>query len=136
MPNENSQRLIKAERLCSKKLIEELFNKGTVKKFGKTRFHYLPVSREITGFHQVLFSVPGRLFKKASDRNRIRRQLRESYRRNKSILYTNNERGFSYLLAYVYISSYAPVWKELERQVIASINYIVTKDKKNNEPPD
>jgi ribonuclease P protein component len=127
---ENPQKLIKSERLCSKNLIDQLFSKGSVKKFTNIRFHFLGIPLEDSEFHQVLFSVPNRLFKKATDRNRIRRQMKESYRQNKLILYTNSQRDFSYLFAYVYISGYAPAWKELEQQVIASIQFIVNKDKK------
>jgi ribonuclease P protein component len=127
---ENPQKLVKAERLCSKILIDLLFSKGRIKKYSNFRFHFLSIPRESSEFNQVLFSVPNRLFKKATDRNRIRRQLRESYRRNKTVMYTNKQKYFSYLLAYVYISSYAPAWKELEQQVIASMNYVLNLDKK------
>ena len=78
-------------------------------------------------YHQVMFSIPARLIKKATSRNKIRRRLRESYRRNKSSLYSDPGRTLSYLLAYVYISSHMPVQKILEEQVIASLNYLLKK---------
>lgn len=53
---------------------------------------------------QVLISVPKKNFKKAHDRNRIKRQLREVYRKNKSILYnslTSKQQQACFLLGYV-----------------------------------
>ncbi len=120
-----SHSFIKKERLTSKKSIEELFRKGAVKKFRDFRFHYLASSPEITDYHQVLFSVPVKKFRKATQRNRIKRQLRECYRKHKSGLYSNRPLELPYLLAYVYISSYLPEYKELEKQVIASIDHLI-----------
>ncbi len=35
---------------------------------------------------QIAFSVPKRMFKKAVDRNKLKRRMRESYRKNKTLL--------------------------------------------------
>lgn len=61
-----------------------------------------PMREEVPA--QVLISVPKRNFKKAHDRNRIKRQLREIYRKNKSILYdslTSNKQQACFLIGYV-----------------------------------
>ena len=119
-----SQSFIKKERLTSKKQITELFSRGRVKKFRDIRFHYLKSPDESADYHQVLFSVPVKVFKHAVHRNRIKRQLRECFRKNKIELYENQYNGLPYLLAYVYISSYLPVYEELQKQVKASIKLI------------
>lgn len=119
-----TESFIKKERLASKKVIAELFAKGRVKKFRDIRFHFLRAPDESAGYHQVLFSVPARIFKRAVDRNRIKRQLRECYRKNKFELYENQYHGLPYLMAYVYISRYLPVYEELQKQVKASIELI------------
>jgi ribonuclease P protein component len=73
----------KEERLCSKKLIEELFHNGSSFLLYPFRIvwlkHDLPADVPV----QVLINVPKRRFKKAVDRNLIKRRIRESYRLNK-----------------------------------------------------
>ena len=79
----------KAERLCSKKLAEELFLSKQTQQF----FQYpLKASCLFTVTDsdspvQVVFPVAKRSFKRAHDRNGIRRLLRESYRLQKNFLY-------------------------------------------------
>ena len=119
-----TESFIKEARLTSKKIIAELFTRGRIKKYRDIRFHYLMAPDESAGYHQVLFSVPAKVFKRAVDRNRIKRQLRECYRKNKFELYENQYHGLPYLLAYVYISRYLPVYEELQKQVKASIELI------------
>jgi ribonuclease P protein component len=127
--NPESRKFMKSERLSSKKLIGELFKRGQVKKFRNFRLHFLAIPREQSEYHQVLISIPARLIKRATARNTIRRRLRESYRQNKSILYSGQGKTFSYLLAYVYISNYIAIQNTLEDQVIASLDYLVKKEK-------
>jgi ribonuclease P protein component len=77
----------KAERLCSKKIIDKLFQEG------KTIFTY-PVkiiyseTRLTSDFPvQATFSVGKKTFKRAVKRNLIKRRMREAYRLNKSFFY-------------------------------------------------
>lgn len=73
----------KEERLCSKKLIEELFHNGSSFLLYPFRIvwlvHPLPADVPV----QVLINAPKRRFKKAVDRNLIKRRIREVYRLNK-----------------------------------------------------
>ncbi|MCO5260142.1 MAG: ribonuclease P protein component [Crocinitomicaceae bacterium] len=77
----------KEYKLCSKKVIDELFESGQ-----RVNAHPLALTYKFmdktaskTPF-QVVVSVPKRLFKHAVDRNRIKRLIRECMRKNKSIL--------------------------------------------------
>jgi ribonuclease P protein component len=74
----------KEERLCSKKLIEELFHNGSSFLLYPFRIVWLvhPLPAEVPA--QVLINAPKRRFKKAVDRNLIKRRIREAYRLNKS----------------------------------------------------
>ena len=73
----------KEERLCSKKLIEELFHNGSSFLLYPFRLVWLvhPLPAEVPV--QVLINVPKRRFKKAVHRNLIKRRIREVYRLNK-----------------------------------------------------
>jgi ribonuclease P protein component len=73
----------KEERLCSKKLIEELFHNGSSFLLYPFRIVWMvhPLPAEVPV--QVLINVPKRRFKKAVHRNLIKRRIREVYRLNK-----------------------------------------------------
>ncbi len=79
----------KAERLCSKVLINNLFTKGNrvVTQFPfRVIWQYVPENTfEFPA--QVMVSVSKRTFAHATDRNKIKRQLRELYRLSKPSLY-------------------------------------------------
>jgi ribonuclease P protein component len=74
----------KEERLCSKKLIEELFHDGSSFLLYPFRIvwlkHGLPVEVPV----QALINVPKRRFKKAVERNLLKRRIREVYRLHKA----------------------------------------------------
>jgi ribonuclease P protein component len=79
----------KAERLCSKTLINNLFSKGNrvLTQFPfRVLWQFTPTVQ--TKYPaQVMVSVSKRNFPHAVDRNRIKRQMRELYRMHKHILY-------------------------------------------------
>jgi len=74
----------KEEKLKSRKLIGQIFSEGSVVKAYPIRIQF--IFHDIEDFPpcQVGVSVPKRIFKKAVDRNRIKRQIKEAYRLNKS----------------------------------------------------
>ena len=75
----------KHEKLKSRKLIGKLFEEGkSVKKF-PLRLVYLQTEHTSDSKIQAGFSVPKRNFKRAVDRNRIKRLMREAYRLNQSL---------------------------------------------------
>lgn len=96
----------KEERLCSKRLINSLFESGSSFVIYPFRVVY-----RLSGQHansvpvQVVISVSKRRFRKAVDRNRLKRLIREVYRLNKQDgLYTFLERrqgGLLLALQYV-----------------------------------
>ena len=77
----------KEERLCSKKVIDTLFAKGSPFFIHPFKIIWIDLPLETKFSAQILINVSKRHFKKAVDRNKIKRQIRESYRKNKSSLY-------------------------------------------------
>jgi ribonuclease P protein component len=80
----------KAERLCSKILITNLFSKGNrvITQFPFRVLWQFINDTQTNQPAQVLVSVSKRNFPHAVDRNRIKRQIRELYRTQKHFLYT------------------------------------------------
>ena len=82
------QTFTKSERLCSKKVLGELFKKGSasVRTFYLFPFRvlYMPHDPEqADDWPAIVITVPKRTFKRAVDRNLVRRRVREAYRLNK-----------------------------------------------------
>lgn len=76
----------KSERLSSQKLITALFQKGIFSLYSAPfRFSFVQVTEQEASC-QVLIIVSKRNFKTATNRNRIKRQLRELYRLHKQPL--------------------------------------------------
>lgn len=77
--------LKKEERLKRRKIIEQLFSEGRAVTAFPIRVQYKIVG-QLTAPLQAGFSVSSRNFKKAVDRNRIKRLMREAYRLQKNPL--------------------------------------------------
>lgn len=115
--------LKKREILRSKKSIKELFNSGSSFFLYPFKVQYLPDFNSPN--NQVLFSVSKRNFKKAVDRNLLRRRIREAYRLNKSLLLADEKEAFSISIALIYISKFKLPYTEIEnklKQVLVRLN--------------
>lgn len=78
----------KDERLSSRKIIAELYEKGKSFIVFPFRLVWLETILPSAFPVQIVLSVPSKNFRKAVDRNRIKRQMREVYRKNKSAVYS------------------------------------------------
>lgn len=106
----------KGERLKKEKLIQELFNKGSYFNLYPFRVIYLP-NPQSEPHHQALFTAPSRNFKRAVDRNRIKRRSREAYRLQKSEL---NETP-KLLIGFIYIAKEIVEYKSISDAVAKAI---------------
>lgn len=86
-------------------MIGRMFKEG--RSFGQypLRLVWLPVEEATGDFPvQVVVSVPKKRFKKAVDRNRIRRQVKEAYRLNKDGIYhriSRHTRQYAFMIIYI-----------------------------------
>lgn len=108
-------RLQKNERLHSKKLIKELFDKGSSFFLYPFKLIQLEVTIENSGTNQVLFSVSKKKLKRAVDRNLVKRRLKEIYRLNKDICIQQDP---SKLIAVIYVASDILPFNQLEPKLV------------------
>ena len=124
------KRLPKSERLSSHNQIQKLFSEG--KSFAIHPFvvKYFILQNQEVDSHQVLISVSKRNFKKAVDRNRIKRQIREAYRLNKHIL---ADLADKYAIAYIYTFKEKIQFENLENKLIECLSRLKTELDTRNE---
>lgn len=75
----------KEERLCNKRLLEQLFHKGSSFLCYPFRVSWLAADGPLPATVQVVFPVAKKRYKSAVDRNLIRRRTREAYRLHKQV---------------------------------------------------
>ena len=122
-------KLIKEERLYSKKLIDRLFRER-VSLFSYP-FKVLYISEEQASAYpaKMLISVSKRHFKKAVDRNLIKRLVREAYRNNKQTLVSYlNTHNKSLFFGLIYVSDTILGYEEIERKLILILQRLIEQD--------
>ncbi|MEH6536839.1 MAG: ribonuclease P protein component [Psychroserpens sp.] len=91
----------KKEKLKSQKLIEKLFSEGKSIAVYPLRVVYLKTDFEDNVQFKTGVSVSKRHFKKAVDRNRIKRLLREAYRLHKTTYFNNISSCYALMILYI-----------------------------------
>ena len=120
----------KKEKLKSKVMIDRLFAEGfSVKKY-PLRLIYLPVDNPSEAVNKAAVSVPKRNFKKAVDRIKIKRLMREAYRKNKYLV-TNNL-DTSYALMFIYTGREINEYSKIFRATRELLEKFVQQEKMKN----
>lgn len=104
MPSKHLFTFNKQEKLKSRKLIQQLFAEGKSFLVFPVKVMYLQVAEPMDFPLKIGVSASSRSFKKAVDRNRIKRVLREQYRLNKLPLHqciTENNQHIAIFLLYI-----------------------------------
>lgn len=108
----------KEERLTREKLIRELFEKGF-------SFYLFPFKVWVMRnpdpeypFHQVLIAVPRKNFRKAVDRNLLKRRIREAYRLNKHRIAASEK----LLIAYIYNAKEILTFSQIQERLVKTFN--------------
>lgn len=111
----------KNERLKSQKQTDQLFSEG--KRFSVTSFRiYYSFSSAKNTYHQFGVGVSSKVFKKATDRNRVKRLVREAWRLQKHLLQPK------LVIFFIYTGKELPEYKEVYNKtgiVIEKLNKLI-----------
>ncbi len=121
----------KGERLHSKKLIGRLFTEGVSFFVYPFKVVYL-TEPSISGYPvQILLSVSKQKFKHAVKRNRVKRLIREAYRKNKSLVYEQqNKDKQTMLVGLIYVADTIMDYHQIEKKIILILQRLKKKDEK------
>lgn len=123
------------ERVKSICTIERIFSKDSISIFRYPILLKLLIEDASGSSVKVGFSVSKRMYKKAVDRNRIKRWLRESYRQNKESLATFSREKNMHLSLFFILSSKPKILnrKEIHDNILHLLKSIPKKLESNNE---
>lgn len=123
----------KEERLCSKKVIDQLFLNGKSFLVFPLKVVFLESPLPSSFPVQAGFSVSKKIFKRAVLRNRIKRLMRESYRLNKHELYTKLENR-QLAVFFIFVGKEMTDFKSIERAMKKSLQRLGSSA--FSEPPE
>ena len=127
--------LPKYERICKENDIQALFDKGAGVSVYPYRVIFLfrkDESRPVTV--RVLVSVSKKRFHHAFKRNRVKRLMREAWRKNKARLYEICQRdNISVDVALVYTATVIHSYEEMMKKTRKAVQEIVTKYEKHSK---
>ena len=120
----------KEEKLKKKKLIAELFARGKSISVFPLKMVYLEIDHDSDYKIQAGVSVSKRNFKKAVDRNRIKRLMRETYRKNKYFIY-NSEDTKKHIIMFIYQGKKEISYQLMEEKMIKLIEKFLVIQKQS-----
>jgi ribonuclease P protein component len=118
----------KEERLKKKNLISELFASGRSVTVFPLKMIYLENDHSSPFKIQAGVSVSKRNFKNAVERNRIKRLMRESYRKNKSLIYNDTDTK-KHIIMFIYQAKEEISFDLMDRKMNQLIRKFLTKQK-------
>ena len=120
----------KAEHLKSRKSIELLFNEGeSIFNYPvKAVWHCSKIDHTQKANVKAGFSVSTRKYKRAVDRNRIKRIMREAYRLNKAELHELVQNSnLQMQLMFIYVSDKKLAFAEIQDVIIITLDRLKTE---------
>jgi len=122
----------KEEKLKKKTLIAELFAGGKSISVFPLKMIYLETDHDSAYKIQAGVSVSKRNFKKAVQRNRIKRLMRESYRKNKFLIY-NSEDTKKHIFMFIYQGKNEVSYQFMEEKMVILLERFLLKQKNRKD---
>lgn len=120
-----SQSFPKSEKLTHKRHIDELFDKNNSANVSKTCFPFRIIANKtnvpVNSWPKVLISVSKRNFKRAVDRNLLKRKTRETYRLNKIDIADQKYQH----LAFIYIARNIETTEVIEKGMKKALRFLI-----------
>lgn len=110
-----------SEKLKGKILIDRLFSEGKSIKNFPLKLVYTPITKASITTNKTGVSVPKRNFKKAVDRNHLKRLMREAFRKNKYLVDSNLQKKYAFMFIYTANKKFD------YHQITASLIHILNK---------
>ncbi len=120
-------KLGKPYKLCSKKLIQQLFDEGNSLNSFPFATKYTLLDKKDGPSFQVAFSVPKKKVKSAVHRNKIKRIMRETIRLNKAIIEEKIPQDKQLALFLIYSSKEEFSFEMLNSKMIKLLNKITSQ---------
>lgn len=124
----------KKEKLCGEIRIGKLFSEGNAFIAYPLRIVYQLSEEKSDVPVKILISVPKKKFKKAVNRNRIKRLIREAYRLNKTdFLSAMEKKEINLSLAITYVSDKETDFSKIQEKVtlaLSKVLLVLNDDKK------
>ena len=120
--------LKKEERLCSQKIIGELFTSGESFLAYPFKVVFLKTDNSQTYSVQAAFTVSKRNFKRAVKRNLLKRRMREAYRLNKPAFQDELAlRNIKLAMMFVYVGKDITEYPSIEKGMISAFRKLLGK---------
>lgn len=135
MTEDLSYHFNKNEKLKSRKLTEQLFAKGDTFLVFPVKVLYIVVKEPLDYSIKIGVTASSKKFKKAVDRNRIKRVLKEQYRLNKHPLHSYvSGKNLQVAVFFVFIDKVLPTKGLLDKKMPIIIDKLIKAIDEKNSP--